>query len=312
MKHYENFDNSFFIKIICVIAAIVLVLVIGVALFSVFSSDKPSPNDSDAETFIFDNTDTTETADSTLEPEHADAASDEPQITSAPDTETDTQDTETDAPAEPEQVFTVLPETEDMGDDYIGKIIFVGDSTTYGLKAYKMLADGKNTKQVWTSSSASLSLNEILTKVIVYPETGKEMTIADAAAAAKPEYMIITLGLEGVTFLSEDDFKAQYTSLVEKIKEVSPDTKLMLQSIFPVAASYTEENKLNNPLIDKANEWVKAVAEATGVRYLDTQSVLKDDAGALISKYDNGGNGINLNDAGFTAVLDYIRTHGYK
>lgn len=312
MKHYENFDNSFFIKIICIIAAIVLVLVIGVALFSVFSSDKPSSNDSDAETFIFDNTNTTEVADSTSVPEHTDAVSDEPKVTSAPDTETDAQDTETDAPAEPEQVFTVLTESEDMGDDYIGKIIFVGDSTTYGLKAYKMLADGKNTKQVWTSSSASLSLNEILTKVIVYPETGKEMTIADAATAAKPEYMIITLGLEGVTFLSEDDFKAQYTSLVEKIKEVSPDTKLMLQSIFPVAASYTEENKLNNPLIDKANEWVKAVAEATGVRYLDTQSVLKDDRGALISKYDNGGNGINLNDAGFTAVLDYIRTHGYK
>ena len=37
----------------------------------------------------------------------------------------------------------LLAKTEDAGQEYIDGIIFVGDSTTYGLKPYKMLKDGK-------------------------------------------------------------------------------------------------------------------------------------------------------------------------
>ena len=46
----------------------------------------------------------------------------------------------------PEQTSTQLGETADAGDEYISKMVFIGDSTTYGLKAYDVL-DGS---QVWT------------------------------------------------------------------------------------------------------------------------------------------------------------------
>lgn len=329
MKHYENFDNTFFLKIICIIAGIALVFVIAAAAVGIITRDaSPADKSKDAETFVFGETNTP--ADSTVTPIDTEADTEDPEPVESdtePDTEAPGSDTEgapedtesipeesdSEQITEPEEpITTVLGETEDMGQEYINSLIFLGDSTTNGLRAYKMLKDGKNTNQVWTTKTATLSLSDILTKKIVYPNTGKEMTIAEAAELAKPEYLVITLGLEGVTFLDEDEFKEQYTSLVEAVKAASPETKIMLQSIFPVASSFKNTDKLNNPLIDKANVWVLSVAESTGVRFLDTQSVMKDENGALIAGYDNGGNGINLKETGFTAVLNYIRTHGYK
>lgn len=314
MRNNENFDYNFFIKIICVIAALALVFVIVVTLVSLITGDsQANTNSDDAETFVFADSDA-ETAPAESDgTETADRTDTEPPVTvSSPETEaetTDSAESET-VSDEPVSVPTILGETDDAGDDYINRLTFLGDSTTYGLKAYKMLADGKNTKQVWTSSSASLSLNKILEKKIVYPENGKEMTVSEAAENAKPEYLVITLGVEGVTFLDEEGFKEQYTALVEAVKNASPDTKIILQSIFPVnSETFSNPDKLNNDLIDKANGWVLEIAESTGVHYLDTQSVLKNSDGGLDKKYDNGGNGINLNDTGFGVVLDYIKKH---
>ena len=314
MKSNENFDYNFFIKIICVIAALALVFVIAVTLVSLITRDAPvKTNGDNAETFVFADSES-----NPAQPPDTEAESDtytEPPVTEkVPETEAETvADTESETETSSDEPFaspTVLGKTDDAGDDYIEKLTFLGDSTTYGLKAYKMLAGGKNTKQVWTSSSASLSLNKILEKKIVYPDTGKEMTIAEAAEKAKPEYLVITLGVEGVTFLDEEGFKEQYTALVEAVKNASPDTKIILQSIFPVnSETFSNPDKLNNDLIDKANGWVLEIAENTGVHYLDTQSVLKSADGGLDKKYDNGGNGINLNDTGFGVVLDYIKRH---
>ena len=316
MKHYDNFDNNVFIKIICVISALALIFVIVVATVGLLTEDAPAKsNGGEAETFSFGNTDTDPDVNIELLPENTEEES----TTEAPSTDAPAErETEQITESETEEIIeniptpTVLGKTEDMGQEYIDSLTFLGDSTTYGLKAYKMLSGGKNTEQVWTSKTATVSLVDILTKTIVYPKTGKEMSIPEAAEKSKPEYLVITLGVEGVTTLGEEDFKEQYSSLVKAVKAASPDTKIILQSIFPVASSYTEKNKLNNPIIDKANGWVLEIAENENVKYLDTASVLKDESGALNPKYDNGGNGINLNDIGFDAVLQYIRTHAYK
>lgn len=205
----------------------------------------------------------------------------------------------------------MLEETEDMGQEYIDGITFLGDSTTYGLKYYRMLADGRETTQVWTPKSGTLSLFQQSFALIVYPETGEEITILEAVERKKPEMMVITLGVNGVSMMDEDYFKSEYTSLVTGIQEKSPDTKIILQSIFPVAASYEYLGSINNEKITRANQWVAEVAEDTGVRYLDTQTVLAGEDGWLPESYQNG-DGLHLNETSFGLVLDYIRTHGYQ
>lgn len=211
----------------------------------------------------------------------------------------------------PQTSSVVLGETEDAGQEYIDKLTFLGDSTTYGLKYYEVLSGGKNTTQVWTPASGTLTLYNYATATIVFPEDGQEISIVDAVTRKQPEYLVITLGVNGVAEMDEDWFKQDYTALVQSIQAASPNTKIICNSIYPVENDYEYINSINNTNIPQANEWIKAVAEATGCKYADSASVLKAEDGSLREDYGNG-DGIHLNADGFNAVLEYLRTHAYQ
>ena len=219
-----------------------------------------------------------------------------PEVTAAPE-ETKT----------PEPATTQLGETADAGDEYISKMVFIGDSTTYGLKAYDVL-DGS---QVWTPASGTLALFNQSIATIVYPPTGEEIPITDAIGKSKPEYVVLTIGVNGVSMMDEDAFKKEYTALIERIKSVSPDTKIICNSIYPVEAMYeAKDNGINNAVIDRANGWILQIAEQTGTHYTDSASVLKGSDGKLVSEYGNG-DGIHLCAEGFNRVINYLKTHAW-
>lgn len=202
---------------------------------------------------------------------------------------------------------TRLGETADMGQEYVDKFVFLGDSTTYGLGFYDVVSDS----QVWTPASGTLTLNLWSTATIVYPEDKSELAIKDAVAKKQPEYMMITLGVNGISFMEEEYFIKEYTSLVLAVKAASPNTKIILNSIYPVSASYPEKNGITNAKIDTANTWVERIANSTGVKYLDSESVIKDSSGAMPDSLSND-KALHLNADGCKLVIDYLRTHGYK
>lgn len=99
---------------------------------------------------------------------------------------------------------------------------------------------------------------------------GPEITIAEAAALKQPEYLVITLGVNGVASMDEDYFKECYTGVINAVKQASPNTKIICNSIYPVGRSYAQLDSINNDKINAANEWIKEVAAETGTRYSDT------------------------------------------
>lgn len=215
----------------------------------------------------------------------------------------------------------ILGETEDVGDEYIKKLIFLGESTTYGLQRYGVLPDGQATTQVWTGaassgdtvrSSGTLALSPSIAKTrIYYPDNGSAITISEAISRKDPKFLVVTLGLNnGASYYSEDEFKQCYRMLLNSILETSDDVNIILQSLFPVARSckiraFTPER------ISLCNVWICDLAGEYGIKYLDTASVLSDAEGFLLPEYDNGGDGIHLNEQGLRAVLTYIRTHAH-
>jgi lysophospholipase L1-like esterase len=228
--------------------------------------------------------------------------------------------TEAPATAEPEQGeqeapdaqgSAILQPTEDAGQEYIDKIVFLGDSTTYGLKFYGMLSGGKETNRVWTPQSGTLTLNFWKTTGIVYPETGTEIVMTEAVTLSKPEILCITLGVNGITMLDETAFKKTYADMVRALQEASPETKIIINSMYPVEAIYEAKNNgINNERISAANEWLKAVAAETGTKYAETNLGLMDENGKLKAEMGNG-DGIHLGPDGFNKVLEYLRTHAY-
>lgn len=203
---------------------------------------------------------------------------------------------------------STLSKTEDAGQDYIDSMVFIGDSTTHGMAYYGVLDGGKETNQVWTPRSGTLAMWNLLTENIVYPEDDSEMLIADAVAIKKPAIVVMTLGVNGVSSLSEDQFVGYYQGLIDAVKKASPDTKIILQSIYPVCDYYEYVNSISMEKINRANTWIAKLADDNEVYYLNTISSLLSENGHLKEEYCNG-DGIHISREGFNVILDFIRTH---
>ena len=213
------------------------------------------------------------------------------------------------------QASTVtLTETPDYGQNYVNNIIFLGDTTIAGLVDSAVLNDGSDTNQVWSGKDGDLPLDFSIDKAaIIYPETGKEIPISTAAENKKPDYILITLGISnGVSYCTEESFKAYYGKLITVLEESSPDTKIILQSVLPISKKYEKSTSgISSDKIEIANQWIVEIAENHGVRYLDTASALMDKNGYLKTEFDSG-DGLHLSTYGYNTMLNYIRTHGYK
>ena len=279
-----------------VLMAVLLIALIWVSVWSARRSE-PSPGQPDGQ-----QAQTQQTPETDAPGEQAQERADTP-AAAAP--------TEPPAPTQSPAPSTLLAETPDAGQEYIDKIVFLGDSTTYGLRYYEVLPE----YQVWTPASGTLALFNVPIETIEYfapgtRENPENLSIADCAAKGKPEYLVITLGLNGIAFLDETSFKQYYRDMITSIQQASPDTKIILQSIYPVIDSMTTSD-IKNDGINTANQWIYDLAEEMGLRYLNTHDALMDSTGNLIAAY-NSGDGIHLMPDGLRAILQYVRTHAWQ
>ena len=197
----------------------------------------------------------------------------------------------------------IMASTSDAGWSYIEKLYFVGDSTTYHFHKA-----GVNKNHLLVPESLTLLLDSSICRVTVGTSG---LTIADSIKSKKSEIVIITLGVNGADRFTEKSFKTYYNMLIDAIKQASPSTKIIIQSAFPVAKWYSDkDNGISNSGIDRLNVWAKEIAYEQNLSYLNTQSILKDKNGAMISEYDEG-DGVHMNADAYTLILNYIRTHAY-
>ena len=189
---------------------------------------------------------------------------------------------------------------------FLSRIVFLGDSTTAHMASRAKVSP----VQVWATRSRYLNLSPRVTdEKIILPETGDEMTIAAAAASAKPAYLVITLGIDyGVYYYRNDSrkFAFYYEKLLDAIQDASPETRVILQSIFPVGR---ESKVISNEMVDNANRIVKSIAEARGLFYLDANTHLKDSEGYLASEFCSSADGIHLTAAAYGVILDNLLAH---
>ncbi len=197
------------------------------------------------------------------------------------------------AAAEPAATSARLGETADAGREYLDRIVFLGDSTTYGIGAYykagyKSLCPPE---QIWTPKCGWMSLVQYDTAKIYYHATGEELLIKDAAAKATPDIMVITMGIDSIATETKESFIRRYTALVQNIQAASPDTKIILNSIYPVADSYKYQKDINNDKINAANGWIESIAVSTGCRFLYSWEALA--VNGRLPETAHGGDGLH-------------------
>lgn len=200
----------------------------------------------------------------------------------------------------------LLPESEPMDEDYIKDTVFLCDSTLYWLKR-----DLVSPEQIWTGKEYTQTLAFQSTFKILDPYDNIERPIREVVELHKPKRMIITLGINGLSFMSYDEVREEYLDLVTDIKEISPKTDLILQSILPMNRDMFRWSNadVNNEKITKANSIILDIAEETGCKYLDTFSVFIGEDG--YAKKELFKDGLHPTDAGLQLIIDYINNHGH-
>ena len=210
--------------------------------------------------------------------------------------------------------YVTLDKTADYGQNYIDSIIFLGDYTIEGMLDTKVLSGGKSSHQVWSGESGDIALDANTKSIsVLFADSDEIVKIQDALERRSPKYLIITLGISnGVPYCDKDRFCSYYQALIDVIKEASPSTNIILQSILPVSKKAERKNPaIANDRIDIANEWVVELCMKNDLNFLYTAEILKDEKGRLNSEYV-ASDGISINEEGYKKILRYIRTHGYN
>ncbi len=237
-------------------------------------------------------------------------------VTKDPTPQETTQATD-DTPTLTPPTDVTLKEGEDAGMAYIDKMIFFGESTTAHLSSRGGLSNGVG--QVWKDASGTKRLSSrLLSETIVYPPTGESITLEEAVRLEKPEYMVLSFGLNGITDFIKDkaSYVNNYNKLIRAIREASPDTKIILQSVYPVTAAcegWNESGATVSQYTRTLNEWLPEIAAMNpNVRYVDTASVLTDEDGCLDERYDYNGDGVHLTADAYVKIISYLRTHPWQ
>ena len=197
-----------------------------------------------------------------------------------------------------------IPESSEKEEwDYFDDTVFVGDSISYGIASYKYLTFDHVFAKIGLHQGTALSSS------CVYTSKTQSYTIFEALKMAKPGKVIVTLGINAIYNYKQDSFYDQYEELINKIKAATPDSKIIIQSIFPVAQYWANNNGKPdyNKYIAYANQKLYTLAENNDCYFLYTYEKLTDENGYLLTQYS--GDGIHLSRDGYTAVFDYILTH---
>lgn len=211
-----------------------------------------------------------------------------------------------------------VPVSADVQQGDWEQAVFFGESTTAHLARHGGVLDTPDGRaRVWRDSSGTRMLSHRLlssTVDLVAPDgTTSTCSVAEALESRKPPLLVLSFGLNGiVSFVSDKaSFLNAYRSLIEGVFRYSPDTRIILQSIYPVhtCQGFSVDTATLNAHIHTLNTWIEKLAdEYETVYYVDTASLLRDENGYLDSQYDIG-DGIHLNNAAYHRILSYLQMH---
>lgn len=207
---------------------------------------------------------------------------------------------------------TVLPETEDAGQEYVDSTLFLGDSNT--ARFLRIL--NPDTKKAFTSRNntigvVGMGIDAISSLACMDFSTGR-VTMPQAVKLLQPERVIITFGTNNLYGTSTDttSFISRYEKQIRAIETAYPSVDIIVNSIPPVSKvrSYTNVSMIQ---IDAYNKAIAEMCEAADWKFLDSSEALKDEKTGYARNGYMASDGLHMDREGLKALFKYIRTHAY-
>ena len=202
-----------------------------------------------------------------------------------------------------------------LGADFIDRLTFFGESTTTHLSVRSKVSRS----QIWTNPSGTARLDSTTsTRPLKDPKSEKFLSPIELAQRDRPEFIVLSFGLNGIMEFEKDteDYLAKYQKLIDALQKVSPDTRFLIQAIYPVAemshqvgwnfsVSPTEINHKIDRLNDRMKEHCKTLSS---IDFINTSVDLRDENGFLKPSFTT--DGIHLTEAAYVEILKQLRTYG--
>lgn len=199
----------------------------------------------------------------------------------------------------------VIPEkTEDAGDSYQNSTVYLGDSTTLGLKHF-----GNHPKELVIAAGSTDPQSAVNNKLIQL-EDGSCVSFPEAVGliSPAPQRIVLTFGTNAVAWMQEELFIKYYGELIDAVQAACPDSQIIIQSIPPLADFCTKKT-LTNPVINRSNVLLLVLAYSRGLPFFDTASALKGDDGYMVGAYASSDDGIHINYDAYEVWIEYLRCH---
>ena len=161
--------------------------------------------------------------------------------------------------------------------------IFIGDSRTEGLFLYSGIAE--------LTTATPYAIRGFTTFDIMENKkfkVGSKYVTAVEAIKQNPGFskIYINLGVNELSPNGSEDFIKRYDAIISSALEVSPDARVIIQSIIPLTSYQSSQSSyVNNQNTADYNSALKEYADEKGYLFLDTGGLLSDTDGALAECY---------------------------
>ena len=191
--------------------------------------------------------------------------------------------------------------------------VFVGDSVTQGLRAYLKTLGGDapagfSGARFLTAQSYMLyvaSRKNLLEGHANLFFGGEACTLQKAVKKLQPGWLFVLLGLNDYAGEDVDKHIGYARRLIMLVREVSPDTRIVFQSLTPVTRAFCRKKDYRT-LWQDYNTSLAKMCEEENVIYLDIGQDMTDEEGYLKEEFAQDGL-CHLNDEGNRAWVEALR-----
>lgn len=184
-------------------------------------------------------------------------------------------------------LFKLAPKTKNG-------IIFLGDSIT-DIGEWSEIFKNKNVKNRGISSDNTFGV----------------LSRLDEITTSKPTKIFIMIGINDIAKSTPDSVIIDnYKKVIANIKNASPSTKIIVQSILPTNNNFSEfkrhQNKTAHILF--VNKTLQDYCALLKIEYIDLYSAFLDDEKKLAKKYTN--DGLHINGFGYMKWKEILMEKG--
>ncbi|MFY8182193.1 MAG: GDSL-type esterase/lipase family protein [Flavobacterium sp.] len=185
-----------------------------------------------------------------------------------------------------DELFKVFPKSKNS-------IIFIGNSLTQNFELAELFQN--------------LSIKN---RGIIGDYTSTLFNRLEPIIEEKPKKIFIEIGINDLGInLPNDSLVNNYLKIIDKLQSKTPNSKIYIQSIFPVKNDSQYLKSITNPEVNKnvvlVNKELKSICEKKNLTYIDIYSSFELE-GQMNPKYSI--DGVHLNGAGYLLWRDKLKS----